>query len=229
MKVRNRPYGVEIECGIPHNTVRQEAEADKVVAQMRALGWHRGWDGSGFEFSSSILTGRTGHKKIRQACDIILSAGGYVTQSDGLHVHHDRRDLSTEQLYAFAKAWSDNLREIHKLVPAWRRHSGMCKPLSSSELNSIKTHGAAARHNSRALTVYIPSRHGTIEIRQHHGTLDADEIISWVEFGQKFIAACKRRSKVSIPRCDLDPLLNTIKVSNQNKAYLMEKAARLAA
>jgi hypothetical protein len=41
----------------------------------------------------------------------------------------------------------------------------------------------------RALNFNAYAKYGTVEVRQHQGTLNADKIINWVKFGQSVIAA----------------------------------------
>jgi hypothetical protein len=41
----------------------------------------------------------------------------------------------------------------------------------------------------RALNFNAYAKYGTVEVRQHQGTLNADKIINWIKFGQSVIAA----------------------------------------
>jgi len=43
----------------------------------------------------------------------------------------------------------------------------------------------------RTLNLTSYGRYGTIEIRQHQGTLDAEKILSWMRFGQAIIDTAK--------------------------------------
>jgi hypothetical protein len=197
----NRKFGVEFECISP------DGDRDRIRAALAAEGLH-GWtvkgDGSltggyGVEIVSPPLRGEQGEDDIRKAARALRSVGCTVNRSCGTHVHHDIADLTVEDIKRVARGWFNNQAVINGLVSPSRRDGGSiyCEPLRDSEVRSVE----AASNLSAIRSLYISryrtlnltsyGRHGTIEIRQHQGTLDAEKVISWLRLGQAIIDSAK--------------------------------------
>jgi hypothetical protein len=82
-----RRFGVEIECGFRHQGGRNTVSANLRKKGIKPLSV--GHDGSGVEVRSPILKGQKGLDWLHECMDALLEMGCYVTDSDGMHVHHE--------------------------------------------------------------------------------------------------------------------------------------------
>lgn len=200
-----RQFGVEFECILPGSVSRSDISYALSAAGL--TGWSIKGDGSlhpgrgqqGLEIVSPALSGEAGENAVRTATRVLRGLGATVNRSCGTHVHHDVNDLTVEQIRATAAAWFNNQDVIDGLVSESRRNdnNGYCRRLTSSDMTTIRAISDLAgmrrcyldRYRTLNLTSY--GRHGTIEIRQHQGTLDAEKVISWMRFGQAIIDTAK--------------------------------------
>ena len=106
--------------------------------------------------------------------------GAYVNSSCGLHVHLDARNRDASVMYS-------NLFKARKLlsslVPAPRRRNKYCKMNTKSTFTEALGEG----ERYRAINPQAFYRHKTIEVRLHHGTINANTIINWVTLLLKII------------------------------------------
>lgn len=85
----NRRFGVEIEHG---NSKGNAWVADAVRKKFPR--WNNtGSDGSGVEVRSPILRGQSGRDELGEVMEYLKEIGGFITQADGMHVHHDAGDF----------------------------------------------------------------------------------------------------------------------------------------
>lgn len=192
-----RTFGVEIECIYAGGTY-------PVQDALNAAGytdWRVKYDGSlssgGVEVVSPVLTGEAGIDAIRGVTRVLREMGATVNRTCGLHAHHGIRDLTVDDVKRAAKVWATNQGLIDGLVSPSRRDGAntYCARLSSYDLAEINRSASlrdierGLRNISRYKTFNLLSygRFGTVEIRQHQGTLDAEKIISWVRFGQALL------------------------------------------
>jgi len=73
--------------------------------------------------------------------------------------------------------------------------------------------------------VQLNDEYGTIEIRQHEGTVNYAEIYAWIKFGQQLIHVAKDREWRASPRT-CAALLTRVKVSKRAQETLLAKASR---
>lgn len=230
-----RRFGVEIECGLPHGY-------DKAVELFDGAydpdeeddygRWTVGEDGTMVEIRTPILQGPEGFETLRWAMDLIKSEGGYVTAADGLHVHHDAPEFASnpEACLRLVDSWRNNQALIHGMVAPRRSGSGACPSWSNTFYESLRgwaaSGGAGRLYATRNdLNLSVLRNYGSVEIRLHEGTLDADVAIAWIMFGQRFIHEVAQ---------NLDPLANAetdenllvnIQLSDEAKAVLAAKKA----
>jgi hypothetical protein len=211
----DRRFGIELECMLPVNVSRETIIAALndagLPARDRSSGttfWSVKGDGSlsagrgqhGLEIVSPPLQGEQGEQAIRTATRVLRGLGATVNRSCGTHVHHDVNDLSVDAIKATATSWFNNQNLIDGLVSDSRRNdeNGYCRRLTSRDMETIRAIRTVEdmrrcyidRYRTLNLTSY--GRHGTIEVRQHQGTLDAEKIISWLRFGQAIIDTAKQ-------------------------------------
>lgn len=206
-----RSFGVELECILPSHVTRAQVisalQDAGLPAADRASGtsyWSVKGDGSltggnGLEIVSPPLAGEAGEDAVRVACRALRGLGATVNRSCGTHVHHDVNDLTVDEIKSAATSWFNNQDLIDGLVSPSRRAdaNGYCRRLTSDDMARIN----AVRDLSQMRSVYLDryrtlnltsyGRHGTLEVRQHQGTLDAEKIISWLRLGQAIIDSAK--------------------------------------
>lgn len=136
--MKNRRFGIEIECGFNRGQDRQAS-----INECRGLltdagrkgdidpywGQHMGTDGTLIEARSPILAGREGFKEVHRVMNLLRSNGGYVTQSDGMHVHHDAPEFvnDVDAVIRLVKSWVENRHIIERFV-ARNRHTSAATP-----------------------------------------------------------------------------------------------------
>lgn len=203
-------FGVEIECFLPKNKTRQ-ALADHLTAAGTATatqfyGHHRceSWkivtDGSlgdydrGCELVSPVLSGVEGFAAVRVACDALVSFGCTVKRTCGLHVHVG---VPTTEVGFFKKLiglYAQYEPVIDTLVSPSRRDNSYCRSVGSNPrvngARTLETLRAAYGHNRyRKLNLEAYWRHGTVEFRQHQGTVEGEKVVYWASFCIKMVAA----------------------------------------
>lgn len=245
---RERRFGVELEVILPSGTyqgnVAQRFRAEQMV------GWDVRGDGSlsgynGAEIVSPILAGEDGEEQIRKACRILRDMGATVNRACGMHAHHEIRDLSVEAIGAVASAWNAQADLIDGLVSESRREGNntWCRRLSPSELSYIRNATSTselsrwlrnrsynARYRGFNLASYV--RYGTVEIRQHQGTINAEKIITWVRFGQALIeTAAREPQSLATRRNRMRDLLGAMgeRLDETARTYLLGRAIEFGA
>lgn len=198
MEFTNRKFGVEIEF--------LDVDRDAVVRAIRSNGINCEWEGynhddhddhwkmvrdssCGFELVSPILSGESGLRQIETVCDALKQVGAKVNKKCGLHVHVDARGLGSKDIAKVFIGYARYEPLFDALMPASRRQN------MNQYCQSIKNavHYAAdyasdyrriyrQQYGTRYLKVNLESLivHGSIEFRQHSGTIDADKINNWV-------------------------------------------------
>lgn len=235
-----RKFGVELELifpsGISHRDVRNALDAALVH------GWDVKYDGSlrgnGLEVVSPPLSGEAGLQEIDAACAALNAIGATVNQSCGLHVHHDISDLTIDNVKSVVRGWKANANLIDGLVaPSRRAHgaSSYCAGLSDSDVREVERCDSmsALRRLSigryRSLNLQAYGRYGTIEIRQHQGTCNAEKIKTWIRFGQAIIDTAK--SGEVTQRTTVRELLSSLgdRLDETARTFLLGRAVEFGA
>lgn len=200
-----RKFGVEIEVyGCSRDLV--QGALDRGGLSVVSLNQHRSsgttWrivndssiSPSGFEVVSPILQGEDGIAEVRKVCKILVECGARVNRTTGLHVHTDARDLTIDECKNVARRYTDHVAILDSFFPSSRRQGGTHGGgnVSTEELNSIRTkEGADCVHRYRKVNLAALCRHGTLEFRQHSGTINADKVEHWIRFCVAFVEASR--------------------------------------
>lgn len=243
-----RRFGVEIELIYPRGRSRSQIEdaLRNAGLQVDTLynrtgnAWSVKTDGSltggnGYEVVSPPLQGQDGHDQLAKACRALQSVGGKPNRSCGLHVHHEIRDIGIEGLRRFIRGYAANIDLIDSmLAPSRRGHQTYTAPWSTRELERLEGcttmeqvgHGAqGGRYRNVNLQSY--PRYGTVEIRQHQGSVNATKISSWVRLIQSMIDA-GAREQLATQRSVLG-LVRAARTDDDTAAYMIGRAALLGA
>jgi hypothetical protein len=208
----SRRFGVEIECvGEPSRVIACLADAG-IQARFEHYNhidsdrWKittdasvRGSSGRGIELVSPPMSGEEGRAQIAAACRALRQAGAIVNRTCGLHVHHDASDLDGMRLRGLVRLYQRSERVLDSLHPASRQASYFCQTMQGMDVwehacdAGLDDAGAYAKliedryTRYRKLNLAAYRRHGTVEFRQHAGTLNAEKIWAWVVLTQAMV------------------------------------------
>lgn len=154
---------------------------------------------AGLELVSPILKGDKGLDDLRTALTVLSNIGARVDSTCGLHVHHNAGSFDHQQLINIVNLYYTHQAGINTILPKSRRTSARaryCKPIPTRSLAAINyqkqyTHcetenqklmRAVNSFHTRYLVINLHAFpcHGTVEFRQHSGTLDADKAEAWI-------------------------------------------------
>jgi len=251
--VQGRRFGVEVEfSGISRGEAETALQAAGINAVHEAYshttrrhwkivsdGSVRSVGGGCGELVSPPLRGEAGLNQIELAVTTLLNAGASVNLSTGLHVHHDMAGLTGSEIAAFVRLWSDRQTEIDSLVSRSRRGNSntYCQNTSDQELRQIESELTSygrirsSFNRYRKINVMSYPKYGTVEIRQHQGTLDGTKIRHWVLFTQALITAAKTHVEANI-RVDLTNMLADLQehagLNQETVTFLTNRAVVLA-
>lgn len=210
----DRRFGVEIE----HHGVAQSSSAQR----MRELGlsaeaqdynhrvqsqWKSITDAScGYEVVSPILSGENGFEQVALAMQAIREMGGSVSTRCGLHVHLDMSDLDGAAIARFVETYVDAQAQINAMMPPSRRVNGFCRPWDRYDLETVTRQLRSTRtvnYYERYRTINVCSfpKYGTIEVRQHQGTLNAAKIEAWIKLMMALVEIAKQDRCGEIVTC----------------------------
>ncbi len=201
-------FGVEIEC----LATMDRYETSRLLNVNGFGDWRVVHDGSlsagGREVVSPILRGEEGIATLTKVMDLLKSNGHTVNDSCGLHCHIGARDLSIAQLRNVAHRFLAAEAHFDSIVPPSRRNNRYCqsnvrrmRDSDYTALRSSRAVGSLARAMNGGLSPvhYNPYRyyklnfqsyslHGTIEFRQHGGTIESQKASAWVRLIAGFVA-----------------------------------------
>lgn len=184
-------------------------------------------NGNGQELVSPIL--RVGHEDDKDdlalALDALRDKGAVVDETCGLHVHHDVQSYEPAEIaetvaqYAYFQPVINRIIHPNRLI---RCEYGMPMrdPMDWHERITCFEHysklyaEANSFGRSHAVNVTSIPVHGTLEFRQHAGTLYPEIAQTWVDFTRLFMRVGKRHSLIEAmglfgrgyPDCTVDEL-----------------------
>lgn len=163
-------------------------------------------DGScGNEAVSPILKGYEGLEQIKTVCKVMNQLHCQVNIKCGLHVHHGVGDYNIKHFKNLYIAYSKYENLLDSLMPNSRRKdtNTYCKSMLKNrpynyiaeDISKCKTlddirNLYPSRYHKLNVQSYV--KYGTIEFRQHSGTVEAEKIVNWVIFTQTMVERCKR-------------------------------------
>lgn len=202
----NRKFGVEIEAfGVDKNRLaaklREAGIAVEIAGRANSTsGWKVTSDGSirgeqGFEVVSPILEGIEGLAQLEKVCSILKQSNAKINKSCGLHIHFDAQNFKIKQWRNLYINYLKFEAQIDKFMPQSRRadNNTYCKGLKGNRshegmIEAIRECGTVrdirGLYNSRYHKINCESffKHGTVEFRQHSGTIEFLKIENWVRF-----------------------------------------------
>lgn len=163
------------------------------------------------EVVSPVLAGSAGLAEARRVCDALQAAGIYANQTCGLHVHVGAGDLSLATLANVVARYIRFQGDILAMLPRGRRDSRYAYPMRGDyPYTSRLTRAGVSREwiardagawdRYYAVNLASLARHGTIEFRQHSGSVNGETITRWVAFVIAFVEASIVRDAAPVAR-----------------------------
>ena len=180
-----KTYGIELETS--SISIRTAQSALDAVG----LAWSCKPDGTAgvdAEAVSPILNDGSLNESIT-AARALLKAGATVNKKTGYHVHIGADHYGVDGIAALVRNWYTAAEAIGALVAPSRLNNHFCNhnlsqsildPWVESIRNGRIDNAGRGRYQSLNLDSY--GRHGTVEFRLHHGTLNGKKIQAWAEF-----------------------------------------------
>jgi hypothetical protein len=180
-----KTYGIELETS--SISIRSAQSALDAVG----LNWQCKPDGTAgvdAEAVSPILNDGSLNESLT-AARALLRAGATVNKKTGYHIHIGADHYGVDGIAALVRNWYTAADAIGALVAPSRLNNHFCQhtlpeSLVESWAESIRNgridNAGQGRYRSLNLDSY--QRHGTVEFRLHHGTLNGKKIQAWAEF-----------------------------------------------
>lgn len=231
-----RTFGVEIECYHPTNpNIRRD-----IAERLTALGipaseqhynhntqtcWKIITDssisgGTCAEVVSPILRGNEGREQLRKVMKAISELGCRVNRTTGMHTHIGADDLTETELHRVFELYEKNESLMDKLVARSRREGNTyCQSLRGYTGTFPTTRYTKVNYQS-----YL--KYGTIEFRQHQGTLNGDKATHWVDLVEAIVNRATDTTPIRTYGT-LEEMLNDLGIEETN--WYLERAEELAA
>jgi hypothetical protein len=188
-------------------------------------------NGATAEIVSPILN-VTDFEQLRKVTNALKDAGARVNQTCGTHVHIGGFDLSADKVLRGAHYWNLVQHMTDELIAPSRRNSPRwAKRLNDGDMALIERGQFSSLDRYRAFNVTPIDRIGTIEFRQHQGTLNASKLWAWADYCQAVTNYAQQANRLVIPN-DLTDLLAMLTEAGhlkpENQVYLQQHAEELA-
>ncbi len=188
--IRSRGIACEIE-GYNHSTRRYW----KIVSDASVNG--------GYELVSPVLKGQSGLDEVKVVCEALSEVGALINKSCGFHAHFGTDDFK-ESISVWRNLYINYAtleEDVDAFMPPSRRRNTYCASLKvcgwREKMENARTLvelEKAITNRSRYFKLNSQSywRHGTVEFRQHSGTIEFDKIRNWLLFCARFVELSKR-------------------------------------
>ena len=235
-----KTYGIELETS--SISIRTAQSALDAVG----LNWACKPDGTrgvDAEAVSPILNDGSLNESI-SAARALLRAGATVNKQTGYHVHIGADHYGNDGIAQLVVNWYTAADAIGALVAPSRLNNHFCRHnLDQATLDSwhesIRNGSIRNIGGSRYLSLNLDSyqRHGTVEFRLHHGTLNGKKIQAWAEFCESLAtystAGGLLTSGTGNRLNDINALLDTLvqheSLKGETATYLKGRAVELSA
>lgn len=211
---RSLKFGLEMEITVPSKELLRQKLVAAGVRVSNPISTHdvvSGWklvrDGSisagcGYEGCELVSPPSTNLDELEIVCKVLKEIGAKVNNSCGLHVHHDISDFKRQQIIRMYNFYDKYEEVINCFMPSSRLNNHYCQPVSKiiDKVNGCQTKeillkrvagkGSRSYYDScRYYTMNLRSYlfYGTIEFRQHAGSISFDEISNWILFTHKIL------------------------------------------
>jgi hypothetical protein len=195
---------------------------------------------SGAEIVSPPLRGPEGFRQLQIVGQVLTAARCKVNRSCGLHVHVGVANEAPVFFKNLVKLYASSEQAIDKVVSPSRRLSNnvFCRTVrvSNAALEAATTvdHIVSAigqssgRANYRGAGRYCKLNlqsyymHGTVEFRQHQGTVEAAKMENWVKLCLRMVMTARKEAKTATTVVEL---LDAVEATETEKTYFAQREA----
>lgn len=237
-RVHGRKFGVELEIsGLrQHDAARAIRDAG---VNVRSEGynhttrsyWKVVTDATvpgGCEVVSPPLQGERGFDELEQVMRALRDAGASVSVRCGTHVHIDANDLGREALARVFRFFVDRQDAFDQIVSPSRRNGQYCRTWTMQEAEQVEADLRMGRrpHYNRYRTINVMSypKYGTLEIRQHQGTLNFTKLSNWIKTLIKMFDMAKESADIMAVGTDLPGMLSGLEMPQDVISYFVDRA-----
>lgn len=242
-----RKFGIELEtCGDSMDAYEQAIEFIRAGGtEIRNTGYNHNtqeyWkvltDGSlsgayARELVSPPFTSEDeARKSIRNICEGASVTNITVDRSCGFHIHFDISDMTPQEVERALRFYCAYESEIDKLHSQSRRANinTYCGSMDINRLNGVTvqtmsdlTNIYTSRYYKVNLQAYL--RHGTLEFRQHAGTVNFTKIWFWMMFCNRVLAWAKTNNRLNTNI----PMFDALNLSQRERIYWKQREQQLA-
>lgn len=236
-------FGIEIEFVGPYERLHIALSRTGLLER----GWYLGHDGSvsgrlrdtheygeGYELKSPPMLAdeSTSWEMLKLALRTCREAGGIINRTCGLHVHVDATGMTVDNVRRLLRGYYGAQETINSIIPR-SRHAGRnsyCGVPNAAQLENIlraptlrEMSNRGQRYTNVNLTSYPV--HGTIEFRQHSGSLNYRKISSWARFVLAAFETAKSDREFGVA---LRPLVASLALRRRDRRYWRTRARTLA-
>jgi hypothetical protein len=211
-------FGIEIECvGLTPSratvalrnagiTCQDAGYTHRTMPEWKVVtdGSLRGRNGS-CEVVSPILRGTDGLAEVRTVMKVLREAGARINESCGMHVHVGvDGTLTRQEQAAVIRLYHGWQWAMTAMVLERRINNSWARLRSAQQTESLAANWENANYSDNqirqwageqgryfALNVAAFGRHGTFELRAHHGSLNGTNAAAWVAVNLAFVEYAK--------------------------------------
>lgn len=249
-------FGIEIECRRPQawNHVSRDSVQERVAQALRDAGlrassesynhttrshWKVIYDASSdIEVVSPPLSGEAGLRDVKTVMRTLRTLGFRVSASEGMHVHVDMDTMTGDDIATLVETYHARQAAFDSIVARNRRTTRgnvFCRGLADREVADIAASFRAGRrapqYTDRYRTVNVRSfaQYGTVEFRQHQGSLNGSKAVAWV----RLVVALREAVRTGVAlRTDLAGMVDDLAAAGllprRTATFLANRAAALA-
>jgi Putative amidoligase enzyme len=132
------------------------------------------------EFAARPASGDRLVELVHTVTSTLRNAGCDTNQSCGLHLHLDMTGTSESTRTRVVRWWRVYEPLFFALVKEERSHNSYCRKVEGTNITTLRN------DRYRSLNISAYHRHNSYELRLHHGTIDAKEILSFTRTALNF-------------------------------------------
>jgi Putative amidoligase enzyme len=221
--IATQTFGPELEIIMPSGMTRYDL-ADKISAagvpcvfSNRQHGCEATWtvvhDGSLPRQGAEVrgpgvvpLKGTDGLEQLRKVCDAMKAAGCTVNKKCGYHVHVGARAEGVSFFRQLVLVYNKYEPAIDSLMHPSRRNNHFAQShrvqhaalAAATTVDGVMRAVGQGNNYDRYYKLNLRSfdRHGTVEFRQHQGTVDGNEAVTWAKLCMRLTAFAKVASSL---------------------------------
>lgn len=201
----------------------------------------------GMELVSPILLGHKGMKQVHAMLEALESLDCSVDESCGMHIHLDGESLTHRAMKQLASLYVKYEATIDSILPASRRNNRNCKSMCSQRWGS-RNYGHELPRLARLaqkfdeidsasvcnellgiwrdrfikLNLEALVDHGTVEFRQHGGTLNFEKTLHWIILCMNMRIRATKSQKVRLSPDEypsLEVMMDELGASKENREF----------